>query len=152
MSKVPPDTPGAKPKIYDELLVGGSDGEPRLYKMHRESKRVIGDDANKIREYEPLPGRIFAARFNAEGSRFVVASSFNGQGEVRVYSVAAGKRIARFDGQKGPVYALAYRPDGKQVASAGFDGVVRLNDPQTGKLIKEFTPMPLGSGKVASGK
>jgi hypothetical protein len=28
------------------------------------------------------------------------------------------------------------------VASAGFDGLVRLNDPLTGKLIKEFVPIP----------
>src|SRR5208283_5462644 len=35
-AKVPPDTPGAKPNIYDELLIGGSDGVPRIYKMHRE--------------------------------------------------------------------------------------------------------------------
>src|SRR5262249_48856868 len=45
---------------YDELLIGGSDGVPRLYKMHRTQKRVIGDDFNKLREYQPMPGRIFA--------------------------------------------------------------------------------------------
>ena len=33
---------------------------------------------------------------------------------------------------------MAFRPDGKTIASAGFDGMVRLNDPATGKLIKEF--------------
>ena len=38
---------------------------------------------------------------------------------------------------------MAFSPDGKQVASAGFDGVVRLNDPATGKLIKEFVAVPL---------
>ena len=43
-------------EVYDELLLGGSDGAPKLYKMHRETKRVIGDDANKVREFEPLPG------------------------------------------------------------------------------------------------
>jgi len=41
------------------------------------------------------------------------------------------------------VYALAYRPDGKVVASAGFDGILRLNDANTGKLTKEFIPVPL---------
>ena len=65
MAKVSPDTPGAPPKVYDELLVGGSDGVPRIYKMHREVKRVIGDDANKVREFAEMPGRIFAGRFNS---------------------------------------------------------------------------------------
>ncbi len=42
MQVVPADTPGAKPNLYDELIVAGADGVPRLYKMHREVKREIG--------------------------------------------------------------------------------------------------------------
>ena len=95
MAKVPPDTLGAPPTIYDELLIGGSDGVPRLYKMHRETKHVIGDDANKIREYEGMPGRIYAVCFNADGSLLAVGSSLNGRGEVRVYRVDDAQ--ARFD-------------------------------------------------------
>jgi WD40 repeat protein len=150
MAKVPPDTPGAPPKVYDELLIGGSDGVPRLYKMHRETKRVIGDDANKVRTYEALPGRIYAGCFNADGSLLAVGSSLNGRGEVRVYQVSDGKRVSTFENQHGAVYAVSYHPDGKQVASAGFDGVVRLSDPQTGKLIKDFLPIPPPASKVAA--
>src|SRR5262249_20173995 len=142
MAEVPPDTPGAAPKIYDELLIGGSDGVPRLYKMHRETKRVIGDDANKIREYEGMPGRIYAGCFNADGSLVALGSSLNGRGEVRVYQVNDGKRVSIFEGQRGAVYTVKFHPNGKQVASAGFDGMVRLNDPETGKLIREFLPTP----------
>lgn len=140
MVKSPPDP---TEKLYDELLIGGSDGVPRLYKMHREIKRVIGDDANKLREFQPMPGRIYAGRFNSDGSRIVVGSSSNGQGEARIYDVADGKLVATLEGQKGAVYTVAFRPDGTQVATAGFDGTVRLNDPQTGKLIKEFVAVPL---------
>jgi len=143
MSKVPPDTPEAKPQPYDEVLIGGSDGQPKIYKIHREAKRIIGDDFNKVTEFEMLPGRIFAGRFSPDGKRIVVGSSSDGKGDVRAYQVEGNKLICKFEGQKGPVYALAYRPDGKVVASAGFDGVVRLNDPNTGKLIKEFVPVPI---------
>jgi hypothetical protein len=48
------------------------------------------------------------------------------------------------------VYAVSYSTGGKVVASAGFDGMVRLNDAQTGKLIKEFSPVPPASLKVAA--
>jgi WD40 repeat protein len=129
-------------KIYDELLFGGSDGTPRLYKMHRETKRVIGDDANKIREFEAMPGRVEAVAFSQDGKQFAAASTLAGKGEVRVYSVDDGKKIATFEGQKGGVFAVAFSTDGKTVASAGFDGVVRLNDAATGKLVKEFVPVP----------
>lgn len=130
-------------KWYDEVLTGGADGVPRLYKMHREKKRVIGDDANRIREYEAMPGRIYSVAFSADGSRFVAGSSFKGTGEVRVYQTADGKVISRTQGQIGPVFAVAFRPDGKQSAVAGFDGKVRLIDPATGKVIKDFIPVPL---------
>jgi len=132
------------------VLIGGSDGQPKIYKIHREAKRVIGDDFNKVTEFEMLPGRIFAGRFSPDGKRIVVGSSADGKGDVRVYQVEGNKLISKFEGQKGPVYALTYRPDGKVVASAGFDGVVRLNDPNTGKLIKEFVPVPLTKAVAAT--
>jgi WD40 repeat protein len=130
--------------LYNEVLVGGADGQPRLYKMHRETKRVIGDDANRIREFEKFPGRIYAVAFNKEGNLFVAGSSLDGVGEARVFEVDSGKRLSTFEGVKTPVYSLAFRPDGKAVATAGFDGSVRLNDPTSGKLIKEFVPVPMG--------
>jgi WD40 repeat protein/mono/diheme cytochrome c family protein len=134
----------------DELLIGGADGVPKIYKMYREKKRVIGDDFNFIRSFEPLPGRVFAARYNADGSKIVVGSSLEGRGEARVYQTTDGKLVSKLEGQRGGVFAVAYRRDGQQVASAGFDGVVRLNDPETGKLIKEFVPIPPASGRAAA--
>lgn len=130
-------------KVYDELLIGGSDGTPRIYKMHREVKRVIGDDANKVREFEPLAGRLYTVAFNGDGSLLAAGSSYEGKGEVRVYNANDGKRISTLEGQKGRVYAVKFSPDGKTIASAGYDTVVRLHDPLTGALIKEFLPVPL---------
>jgi hypothetical protein len=150
MSKVPPDVPGGKPKVYDEVVCGGSDGVPRLFKIHRETPRKIGDDDNRLREYAALPGRLYAVSFNADGSRFVAGSSLDRTGEARVYKVSDAKPVCVLAGQRGPVYAVAYRPDGKQVASAGFDGVVRLNDPDTGKLIREFVPCLLKGQPTAA--
>jgi WD40 repeat protein len=159
----------------DELLIGGADGVPKIYKMYRDKKRVIGDDFNFLRSFAEMPGRIFSAKYNHDGTRIIVGSSLDGTGEVRVYEAASkpdmqmvalsalvqqpsrglsnvlllpslqtsGRQICKLEGEHGPVYAVAYRPDGKQVASGGFDGKVRLNDPDTGKLIKEFVPAPM---------
>ena len=112
---MPADTPGAQPKVYDEVLVAGSDGMPRLYKMHREVKREIGDDSNKIREYEAMPGRVSAVAFNADGTKFAAVSSLDGKGEVRVYDTDTGTKVV-CEKVTGPAYAVAWHPDGKLIA------------------------------------
>ena len=40
---------------------------------------------------------------------------------------------------------MAFQPDGKSLAAAGADGMVRLIDAESGKVVKEFAPAPLGA-------
>jgi WD40 repeat protein len=110
---------------------------------------MIGDDFNLIRKFEAMAGRIFSVRYSADGTRIVVGSSNDGQGEVRVYQEADAKLVSRFGEKYGPVYSVAFRADGKQVAAAGFDGTVRLYEPDTGKLVREFVPVPITPSTVA---
>jgi len=39
--------------LRDEILFGGSDGTPRIYRMQRTTARQIGDDANLLWELPP---------------------------------------------------------------------------------------------------
>ena len=70
----------------DEVLVGGSDGIPKIFRVFRTSKRVIGDNANLIRQFPPMSGRIFGVDISADGSRIVAGSSLNGSGEIRIFA------------------------------------------------------------------
>ncbi|HKD37068.1 MAG TPA: c-type cytochrome domain-containing protein [Pirellulales bacterium] len=128
----------------DELVVGGADGVPKIYRMYRpaDKSRQIGDDFNLIRAFDALPGRIYAVQFSPDGERIVAGSSSDETGEIRVYNAASGSLVCKFDGQPGPIYAARFSRDGKQVAAAGFSGKVMLMDAATGKLIKEFVPVP----------
>ena len=45
----------ARHPTRDEIVIGGSDGEPKLYRVFRQTVRVIGDDSNLIREFPPCP-------------------------------------------------------------------------------------------------
>jgi WD40 repeat protein/mono/diheme cytochrome c family protein len=127
--------------LRDEFLTGGSDGEPKLYKMIRTQARVIGDDFNRIRGYAPLPGRIFALDFNTDGSKFVVASSTSMDGAVRIYNTDDAKLLFELPGHTRGVFTVDFRPDGAQVATGGFDGIVRFFDVNTGTLVKQLVPV-----------
>jgi WD40 repeat protein len=70
----------------DEIVVGGSDGIPRVYRAFRQTPRVIGDDSNLIREFEPMKGRVTTVAVSADGKRIAAGSSLDGSGGVDVYS------------------------------------------------------------------
>ncbi|MBM3994682.1 MAG: hypothetical protein FJ303_11100 [Planctomycetes bacterium] len=127
----------------DELLIGGADGTPKLYQMYRTKPRQIGDDYNNIRNYAPMPGRIFAVKFSPDGNLVVASCSYDGKGEVRAYETNTGKQVSTFKNINGPVYTLAYHPKRNIVASAGFEGIVHLNDAATGASVRDFVPVPL---------
>ncbi len=69
----------------DEVLIGGADGVPQLYQVFRQTKRRIGDNANLLRKFPAMEGRIFAVNYSPDGQLLAAASSFNGQGSVHLY-------------------------------------------------------------------
>jgi mono/diheme cytochrome c family protein len=132
----------------DELLCGGSDGQPKVFKMVRTEARKIGDNANLLREYSAMPGRVFGVAFSPDGSKIAAGSSSDGKGEVRVYNAADGAVVWKVEIPEGGVYTVDFSPDGQTVACGGFDGDVRLLAAADGKLIKRFTPVEIGPTKV----
>jgi WD40 repeat protein len=134
----------------DELLCGGSDGAPKIFKMVRTEARKIGDNANLLREFEKLPGRVFSVAYNHDGSRIAASSSSDGTGEVRVYNAAEGAVVWKAEVPEGGIYTVAFSPDGATVAVGGFDGDVRLLSATDGKLKTRFTPVEVSRTTVAA--
>jgi WD40 repeat protein/serine/threonine protein kinase len=58
--------------------------------------------------------------------------------EVRLWNASTGKVIQTFSGP-GTLHRLAVRPDGKQLALGGMDGIVRLWEASTGKELLRRT-------------
>lgn len=166
----------ARHPLRNEVLIGGTDGVPAIYRMERITKRVIGDNANLIRKFPGMEGRIFGVDFAPDGKRIAAGASFEGSGAVNIYASDYDstlpepvKKIVETVNGKGPeldawvvkdvkqlsstpipcgIFSVTFSPDGKTVAAAGQDGQIRLIDAATGAIAKEFTSVPLVKEKV----
>ncbi len=139
----------ARQPSRDIVLVGGEDGVPALYLMHRPRSLVIADTSTVVREFEKQDGAVSSVAFSPDGQTFAVGSSAE---EVRLYKTESGERLAAFKGHQGGIYALTFKPDGTQLAAAGFDGTVRIYDLKSKQLAKAFVPVPLEEQTVPKAK
>jgi WD40 repeat protein/serine/threonine protein kinase len=87
--------------------------------------------------------------FSPEG-RYLAVGGTVGGGDfiVTICEVASGARIRDLHGHSWHIRGLAYSPDGRQLASAGLDGTVRLWDVTTGQ---EMDTSPLRHGGYVFG-
>src|SRR6185436_3131019 len=76
----------ARHPARDEIVYGGADGKPKIYRMHRIVARQIGDDSNKIAEMSQMQGRVWSVAVSADGKRIAAGSGLDGKGEVAVFS------------------------------------------------------------------
>ncbi|MFT4538083.1 MAG: dipeptidyl aminopeptidase/acylaminoacyl peptidase [Planctomycetota bacterium] len=134
--------------LRDELLIGGASGLPMIYRTYREKKRVIGDDYNLIRQFDPLQGRVFRATWDSTGERVAVAGGLSTAGRVRVHDATDGKALWERE-FPATIYTIDYDPRTGQMAAAGFDGLVWMLDPEDGSVLSSFVPVPVGKASNA---
>src|SRR4051812_8636322 len=90
--------------LRDEILFGGSDGIPRIYRMQRITARQIGDDANLLWELPALPGRVFSVDITHDARVIAAGSSLDGHGHVHVYQMDPVAKIPD------PIQAILNKP------------------------------------------
>ena len=74
----------ARHPARDEILVGGADSVPQVYRVFREVQRRIGDNSNLIRRYPAMDGRIWAVDYSPDGKRMLAAASMDGAGSIMI--------------------------------------------------------------------
>jgi serine/threonine protein kinase/DNA-binding beta-propeller fold protein YncE len=88
---------------------------------------------------------VYSAAFSPDGT--LLASAGYTDGTVRLWDTATGRRLRTWTGHAGKIHGLAFRPDGKAVASAAQDGKIRLWDPGADTVMREFTHTTMPSGE-----
>lgn len=83
----------------------------------RRTRRVI----------DGIPGKVNALHFSADGATLVVAAGITGlDGVTELRSVTDGRSLARFEGHRDAVQDAELSPDGRWLATAGYDRSIRL--------------------------
>ena len=127
----------------DEIVIGGEDRIPYIYRMDRPRNIKVGEDATLVRQLAGQDGAIFALDWSPDGRRVAVAGAGP---SVNIYDAETGSPLASCKGHTAGIYAIAFSPDGAHLATGGFDGEVRLYSSQDCALKKSFVPVPLAGG------
>lgn len=137
----------------DEIVVGGADGVPKLYRIFRNTARKIGDDANLLLEFPALKGRIFAVDISRDGSLIAAGSSLNGQGAIHLYQVDPDATIPKEIAEiiKSPTHQrdAGMQKRLQQYFDESIETLAALPVPEGGIFAVSFNPS--GSQLAASG-
>src|SRR5204863_392481 len=124
----------------DEIVIGGEDRIPYIYRMDRPHNMKVGEDASLVRQLAAQDGPIFALDWSPDGTRIAVAGAGP---SVNIYDAGTGSPLASCAGHAAGIYAVAFSPDSAHLATGGFDGQVRLYRAKDCTLEKSFVPVPL---------
>jgi WD40 repeat protein len=112
----------------ERLAAAGENGGIQVWEVAtgKEVRSVTGRGEVRCLAFSPDGGRLAAASVGGAGLHA------ENPAEVRLWDVAGGREVATLRGHTGLVAALAYSPDGRRLASAGHDRLLKVWDATTG--------------------
>jgi WD40 repeat protein len=128
----------------EHILVGGADGVPQLFRIFRQTKRVIGDNANLLKMFPEMRGRVFDVRFNKSGSAFAAGSSLDNQGQIAIFTANIPEKIPD-DIKKIQAKRTRDRKAGEiqkldKFLTSGIKEIAKLDIPDCGIYAIAFSP------------
>lgn len=93
------------------------------------------------KQFPGLPGKVTSIQFNRDGMRLAAATGIAGiSGSALIWNLdEPGTKLILEGGHRDLVYAVRWSPDGKLLATAGYDSLIVLWDAQSGKQLRTFS-------------
>ncbi len=91
-------------------------------------------------------GPVYSVAFSPDGTQIVTGS---GDQTARLWDLATGQELRRFEGHEIGVDSVAFSPDGTQIVTGSFDQTARLWDVATGQELCRFEGHEGGVASVA---
>jgi WD40 repeat protein len=134
---LPPITPKQATAPPVTALAYHPDGQTLAAGGYKEVVLVASGNGEVTGRLTGLPAEVTALAYSKDGKLLAVASGATGvTGEVRLYE---GNKLAhKFDAHRDLIYDLAFSPDGKVLATCGYDRLIRLWDTANGKLLRDL--------------
>ncbi|PQO25715.1 hypothetical protein C5Y96_23165 [Blastopirellula marina] len=120
-----------------KLIAIGRYGHVALFQLDEQGSY---DAANPLTEIAGLPGKVTSLNFNREGNQIAIASGVTGlAGYAAIYATDTGKQKKAFEGHADILFDAEISPDGKTLATCGYDRKIVLWDIESGKSLHELT-------------
>jgi len=121
-------------------LAFSPDGELLAVARFREVELRSADGNQELRAIGKYPGKVNAVHFARDGKHLITASGVAGlYGEASIWKVADGKRAGRFTAHRDTLYDAELSPDGKRLATAGYDRKIILWDVERGEQLRTLS-------------
>lgn len=94
-----------------------------------------------VRVLKTGEGKVNAVHFSPDGKLLVTASGITGlRGVATLWEVATGKMVREIggDAHRDILFDAEFSPDGKLLATGGYDRIIRLWEVATGKYLRNF--------------